>query len=82
MESGPEEGHWGTPGTPRKSGFSAGKRPKEGERVALGHFHRVGQRVGESPRREKNFGTSGSKISLSFPRYGRLKLEFVLDQIN
>ena len=36
------------------------KRPKEGERVALGHFH---ERVGESPRREKNFGTSGSKLS-------------------
>ena len=32
---------------------------KEGERVTLGHFH---ERVGESPRREKNFGTSGSKI--------------------
>ena len=48
---------WNTP----KSGFSDRKRPKEGERVALGHFH---ERVGESPRREKNFGTSGSKISL------------------
>ena len=50
---------WHTPGTPRKSGFSAWKRPKEGERVARRHFH---ERVGESPRREKNFGTSGSKI--------------------
>ena len=48
-----------TPGTPRKSGFSDWKRPKEGERVARRHFH---ERVGESPRREKNFGTSGSKI--------------------
>ena len=28
--------------------------------MALGHFH---ERVGESPRREKNFGTSGSKLS-------------------
>ena len=48
-----------TPGTPRKSGFSDRKRPKEGERVARRHFH---ERVGESPRREKNFGTSGYKI--------------------
>ena len=47
------------PGTPRKSGFSDRKRPKEGERVARRHFH---ERVGESPRREKNFGTSGYKI--------------------
>ena len=28
--------------------------------MALGHFH---ERVGESPRREKDFGTSGSKKS-------------------
>ena len=47
-----------TPGTPRKSGFSARKRPKEGERVTRRHFH---ERVGESPRREKNFGTSRSR---------------------
>ena len=40
--------------------FADWKRLKEGERVALGHFH---ERVGESPRREKNFGTSGSKLS-------------------
>ena len=40
--------------------FADWKRLKEGERVALGHFH---ERVGESPRREKNFGTSGSKKS-------------------
>ena len=33
-------------GTPRKSGLSDWKRPKEGERVARGHFH---ERVGESP---------------------------------
>ena len=33
--------------------------PKEGERVALGHFH---ERVGESPRSDENFGTSGCKI--------------------
>ena len=54
-----KEGSWGQPGTPRKSGFSARKRPKEGERVARRHFH---ERVGESPRKKKNFGTSGSKI--------------------
>ena len=28
--------------------------------MALGHFH---ERVGESPRSDENFGTSGSKIS-------------------
>ena len=48
-----------TPGTPRKCGFYARKRPKEGERVARRHFH---ERVGESPRKKKIFGTSGSKI--------------------
>ena len=44
---------------PAKSGFSARKSPKEGERVARRHFH---ERVGESPRSYENFGTSGSKI--------------------
>ena len=33
---------------------------KEGERVARGHFH---ERVGESLRRYKNFGTSGSPVA-------------------
>ena len=56
-----KEDQWGSPGTPRKSGFYDWKRPKEGERVALGHFH---ERVGESPRSDENFGTSGSKIAL------------------
>ena len=42
-------------------GFSARKRPKEGERVTRRHFH---ERVGESPRSDENFGTSGSKIAL------------------
>ena len=46
---------WQTPGTPRKSGFSARKSPKEGERVARRHFH---ERVGESPRSDENFGTT------------------------
>ena len=65
MESGPggmfwaKERHRAPPGTPRKSGFSARKSPKEGERVARRHFH---ERVGESPRSYENFGTSGSKI--------------------
>ena len=54
-----KERHRAPPGTPRKSGFSARKSPKEGERVARRHFH---ERVDESPRREKNFGTSGYKI--------------------
>ena len=45
---------------PEKVFFSDRKRPKEGERVARRDFH---ERVGKSPRREKNFGTSGSKIS-------------------
>ena len=56
-----KEDHRGPPGTPRKSGFSARKRPKEGERVTRRHFH---ERVGESPRSDENFGTSGSKIAL------------------
>ena len=34
--------------------------PKEDERVARGHFH---ERVGESPRRYENFGTSGSLVA-------------------
>ena len=54
-----KEEHRGAPGTPRKSGFSARKRPKEGERVTRRHFH---ERVGESPRSDENFGTSGYKI--------------------
>ena len=46
--------------TPKKCFFSDWKRPKEGERVALGHFH---ERVGESPRWDGNFGTSRSEKS-------------------
>ena len=49
---------------PQKVFFSDRKRPKEGERVARRHFH---ERVGESPRREKNFGTSGYKIRRFVP---------------
>ena len=47
---------------PEKVFFSSSdwKRSNEVERVALGHFH---ERVGESPRSYKNFGTSGSKIA-------------------
>ena len=39
---------------------SAPNGPKEDERVARGHFH---ERVGESPRRYENFGTSGSPVA-------------------
>ena len=45
--------------TPKMCFFSDWKRPKEGARVALGHFH---ERVGESPRSDKNFGTIGSRF--------------------
>ena len=38
--------------------------------MARGHFH---ERVGESPRRYENFGTSGSAVAFSFRSYGRLK---------
>ena len=48
-----------TGNTPKKW-FLSRKRPKEGERVARGHFH---ERVGESPRRYENFGTSGSLVA-------------------
>ena len=47
---------WNTP----KEWFLSRKRPKEGERVGRGHFH---ERVGESPRRYENFGTSGSLVA-------------------
>ena len=43
-----------------KEWFLSKKGPKEGERVARGHFH---ERVGESPVREEHFGTSGSAVS-------------------
>ena len=48
-----------TGNTPKKW-FLSRKRPKEGERVGRGHFH---ERVGESPRRYENFGTSGSPVA-------------------
>ena len=48
--------------------------------MAQRHFH---ERVGESPRREKNFGTSGYKIRRFVSEICvRLKLEFVLEQIS
>ena len=43
-----------------KKQFLSKKVLKEGERVARGHFH---ERVGESPRRYENFGTSGSSVA-------------------
>merc|ERR1711944_387473 len=61
---GTNETRWDSLGAPRKSGFSERKRPKEGERVVLGHFH---ERVIKSPRQNKNFGASGSKKSLFVP---------------
>ena len=48
-----------TGNTPKKW-FLSKKRPKEGERVARGHFH---ERVGESPGRNENFVTSGSPVA-------------------
>ena len=68
---------WHSPRTTRKSGFFDWKRPKEGERVAQGHFHK---RVGESP--YENLGTSGSKKSLFVPRYSSLMLELLFDKIS
>ena len=50
----------GPPGNTPKKGSLSRKRPKEGERVGRGHFH---ERVGESPRRYENFGTSGSPVA-------------------
>ena len=55
--------HFGTncdTGNTSKKRFLSKKGPKEGERVARGHFH---ERVGESPRRYENFGTSGSLVA-------------------
>ena len=45
----------------------------------VGHFCKRGE---ESRQQDKNFETSGSLIFFCFPRYGRLKLEFVLEQIS
>ena len=47
-----------------KEWFLSKKGPKEGERVARGHFH---ERVGESPGQDENFGANGSKISCFVP---------------
>ena len=49
---------------PEKVFFSERKRPKEDEKVVLGHFD---ERVGESPRQYEKFGASGSKKSLFVP---------------
>ena len=67
-----------TPGTPRKSGFSARKRPKEGERVTRRHFN---EKVGECPRREKNFGTSGYKIPRFVSEIQPFEVSFLPDQL-
>ena len=47
-------------GNTPKEWFLSKKRPKEGERVARGHFH---ERVGESSGRYENFVTSGSPVA-------------------
>ena len=52
-------------GNTPKEWFLSKKRPKEGERVARGHFH---ERVGESPGRYEIFGTSGSPVVFSSDR--------------
>ena len=67
-----------TGNTPKKW-FLSKKRPKEGERVARGHFH---ERVGESPGRYENFVTSGSPVAFSFPGYGHLKISWGPNQIS
>ena len=53
-------GHREHPENTLKRRFLSKKGPKEGERVARGHFH---ERVGESPRRYENFGTSRSSVA-------------------
>ena len=53
-------GHREHPENTLKKRFLSKKGPKEGERVARGHFH---ERVGESPRRYENFGTNAFKKS-------------------
>ena len=53
-------GHREHPENTLKKRFLSKKGPKEGERVARGHFH---ERVGESPRQYENFGTSGSSVA-------------------
>ena len=60
-------------GTPRKSGFFDWKRPKEGERVSPGHFHERGD---ESPRKDENFGASGSAVSFFVSEIWPFKVDF------
>ena len=67
------ETHRDTPETPRKSGFFNRKRPKEGERVAPGHFHERGD---ESPRKDENFGASGSAVSFFVSEIWPFKVDF------
>ena len=62
---------------PEKVVFSERKRPKEGERVVLGHFH---ERVGESPRQYENFGASGSKKPRFVPEIQPFEVGIVVRQ--
>ena len=56
-----------------KEWFLSGKRPKEGERVVLGHFH---ERVGESPGPldMRILAPADLKNLFWFPSYGHLKM--------
>ena len=82
MESGPRGMFWtkepqrAAPGTPRKSGFSARKRVKEWRDATF-----MKEQVKALEKR--NFlAPADLKFVVSFPRYGRLKLELVFEQIN
>ena len=54
-----------------KEWFLSKKGPKEGERVARGHFH---ERVGESPVHWLPPGVGFTQNLFPFPRAGRLKI--------
>ena len=64
---------WHTPGTPWKSAFSDWKRPKEGERVALHHFHERGD---ESPRQDENFEPSGAPVAFFVSEIWPFEVDF------
>ena len=61
------------PGNTPKEWFLSGKRPKESERVVLGHFHEI---VGESPGRldTRILAPADLKNLFWFPSYGHLKM--------
>ena len=49
------------------------KRPKEGERVALHHFH---ERVDESPRQDENFEPSGAPVAFFVSEIWPFEVDF------